>query len=101
MDFMQCPAWSLSDDQNTIHAEKGYAEKHNFHMAAFMVFTGHGVKARTHAHAEIAHLPRRCTAGAWEAQVHRLSAFQVLMVHLVGKCAISTWAFAVGTNNSM
>ena len=46
----------LSHDQNTIHAEKGCAEMRNFHMAAVMFFTGHGIKARTFAHAEITHI---------------------------------------------
>ncbi len=50
----------LSHDQNTIHAEKGCAEMYDLHMAALMFLTGHGIKARTHAHAEVAHLPTRC-----------------------------------------
>ena len=64
----------LSHDQDTIHEEKGCVEMRDFHMAALMSLTGHRIKARTHARAEIA-----------------LCASQTLMMHLVGKCAISTW----------
>ena len=66
-----------------------------FHMAALMFFTSHGIKARTHAHTEITHFPMRCTIRTWEALGCRLSAFQVLMVHRVGKCVISTWAWVL------
>ena len=45
----------LFHDQGTIHAEKGCAELCNFYMAALMFLTGHGIKARTHTHAEITH----------------------------------------------
>ena len=44
--------------------------------------------ARTHAHVEIAHFPTKCIIMAWEAGVHRPSPFQVLMMHLVVKCAL-------------
>ncbi len=30
----------------------------NFHMAASMILTGHRMKARTHAHVELTHLPK-------------------------------------------
>ena len=69
---------------------------HNFCMTALMFLTGHGKKARTHAHAEVAHLPTRCIIRAWEARGLRLSAFQVLMMHQVGKkCVISTWSWVL------
>ena len=40
----------LSHDQDTIHAERGCVEMCNFCMAALMFLSGHGIKARTHAH---------------------------------------------------
>ena len=60
----------LSHDRDTIHAEKGCAEMCKFRMAALLFLTGHGMRARTDAHAEIA-----------------------LKMHLIGKCAISAWAW--------
>ena len=42
----------LSHDQDTIHAKKGCVEMCDFRMAALMVHTGHGARARTHAHAQ-------------------------------------------------
>ncbi len=51
--------------------------------------------ARAHARAKIAHFPMRCIIRAWEAWSRRLSAFQVLMMHWVGKCAISTRAWVL------
>ena len=52
-----------------------------------------GIIARTHACVEIVHFPMRCIIRAWEAQDHRLSAFQILMMHRVGKCVISAWVW--------
>ncbi len=57
----------LSHDQDTIHAEKGCAEMRDFCMAALMFFTGHGIKARTHAPAEIVHFPTQCIIRTWKA----------------------------------
>ncbi len=87
----------LFHDQNTILAEKGCVEKCDFHMAALMFLTGHGIKARMHAHAEIAHFPTRCIIRAWEALGLQRCASQVLMMHLIWKCAISTraWVLAI------
>ena len=51
--------------------------------------------ARTHTHAEIAHFPTRCIIRAKEARSRRPSAFQVLMMHRIGKCAISAWAWVL------
>ena len=52
-------AWCmiLFHDQGTIHAEKRCAEMYDFCMGALMFPTGQGIKARTHAYAEIAHFP--------------------------------------------
>ncbi len=47
--------------QDTNHTEKGCAEMSDFHMAALMFLTGHGIKARTHTHAEITYFPTQCT----------------------------------------
>ena len=71
----------LSHDQDTIHAEKGCVEMRDSHMAALMYLTGHGIKARTHAHVEIAHFPTQCIIRAWESQGRGQSASQVLMMH--------------------
>ena len=46
-------------------------------------------------HAEIAHFPMRCILRVWEAWSHRPTAFQVLMMHQVGKCANSTQAWVL------
>ena len=43
--------------------------------------------------AEITHIPTRCIVRAWEAHDRRLSAFQVPMMHRVGKCVISAQAW--------
>ena len=66
---------------------------HDFSMAALMFNTGHGIKAWAYAHVEITHFPNELqdqdlgsTAGCGP------HAFQALMMHLVGKCVISTWA---------
>ncbi len=57
---------------------------------------GEGIKARNHACAEITHFPTRCIIRAWEAQGCRPNAFQVLIMHWDGKCAISAvvWVLA-------
>ena len=47
--------------------------------------------ARTHAHAEVAHFPMRRIIRTWGGQGCRPGAFQVLMMHKVGKCVISAW----------
>ena len=73
----------------TIHAEKGCAEICNFRMAASMFLRGHGIKARTHAHGEIAHFPTWCTIGTWKALSLQPHASQGLMMRLIGKCAFS------------
>ncbi len=65
------------------------------HMAASMFLSGHGIKAKTHDHADITYFPIGCISTAWEAQGHRPSAFQALVMHLVGKCAISAWAWVL------
>ena len=59
----------------------------DFCMAALMLLTGHGIKARTHTHTEIARFPMWCINRAWEARGCRLGAFQVLMMHRVGMCS--------------
>ena len=51
--------------------------------------------ARTHVGAEIAHFRTRCIIRVWEAQGRRPRAFQILMMHLVGKCMISTWTWVL------
>ena len=51
--------------------------------------------ARTHAHAEIAHVLMKCLIRAWEARDCRPSAFQVLMMHQGGKCVIYAWAWVL------
>ena len=55
----------LSHDQYTRHADKGCAEMHNFCMATLMFLTGHGIKAKTHGCAEIAHFPTRYMIRTW------------------------------------
>ena len=50
----------LSHDQNTIPAEIGCVEMHDFCMADFMVLTCHVIKARTHACAENSHFSTQC-----------------------------------------
>ena len=57
----------LSHDPDTIHAEKGSAKMCDFCMAAVMFLTGHGIKARTHAHVEITHFPTQCITRTWKA----------------------------------
>ena len=74
-------------DQDTILAEKGCLEMLDFRMAALMFLTGHGIKARTHTHAEIAHFPTRCIIRTRKAPNLRRLASPTLMMHLIGKCA--------------
>ena len=88
-----CQYCVLSHDQDTIRAEKGCAEMHNFCVAALMFLAGHGIKARTHAHTEIAHFPTQYIIRTWREISLQPCASQALMVHLIGKCAISTWAW--------
>ncbi len=90
---------TLSHDRDTIHAEKRCAEMHDFHMAILMFLTGHGIKARTHAHAEIAHVPTRCIIRTWKALGLWLHAHQAPMMHLNGKFAISAWAWVLDIYN--
>ena len=65
---------------------------YNFCMAALIFLTSHGIKTRIHAYAEIAHLPTWCITITWKALSLQLRACQALMMHLIGKCAISAWA---------
>ena len=93
--------WCLFYDYDTIHAEKEWAEMYDFHMAALLVLTGHGIKARTHACAKITHFPPQCKEDwielnctrTWKALGLWPHASQALMMHLVGKCVISTWTW--------
>ena len=68
---------------------------HDFHMAALMFLTGHGIKTRTYVHAEIAHFPTLSVIGTWKVLGLRPHASQVLMMHLIGKCAISAQAWVL------
>ena len=47
---------TLSHDQDTIHAENRCVQMCDFCMVALMFLTGHGIKAKTHAHGEL-HIP--------------------------------------------
>ena len=85
--------YTLPHDQDTIHAEKGGVEMCDYCIATLMFLTGHGIAARTHAHVEIGHFITRCFIRAWEAWGQRLSASQALMMHFIGKCPISKWAW--------
>ena len=80
---------------DTIHAERVYAETCNFCMAAFL--TGYGIKGRTHTHAKIAYFSTRCIIRTWKTLSLQIRASQVLMMHLVGKCADSAraWILAI------
>ncbi len=75
--------------------KKGCVEMCNFHMAAFMFLTGHGIKARTQACVEIAHFPSWCVIRTWKALSLWRCAFQVMMMHLTEKCAVFTWAWVL------
>ena len=95
-EYLSTVCWwteTLLHYQDTIHGEKGCTEMHDF----CMFLTGHWIKARTHAHVEITHFSMRCIIMAWEAWDNRPSAFQILMMHSVGKCAISAqaWVLAI------
>ncbi len=57
----------LSHDQDAIHVEKGCVEMSDFHMAALMFLTGHGIKAGTHVHVEITYFSTMCIIRTWEA----------------------------------
>ena len=69
----------------------------DFLMGALMFLTDHGIKARTHAHAEITHFTTQCIIRTWEALGMCPCAFQALMLHRVGKYVISTqaWVLAI------
>ena len=73
---------SLSHNQDTIHAEKGCAGMHDFHIAALMFLTGHRIKARTYTYAEITRFPMRCTIRTWKALSLQPRASQALMMHV-------------------
>ena len=91
-------AWVLTIypmTQDTVHAEKGYVEMLDFHVAALLFLTGHGIKSRTHACAEITHLPNWCTIRAWKALGLWPRSPQALPIHLIRKCAISAWAWVL------
>ena len=83
---------SLSHDQDTSDAEKRCAEMCDLRMAALMFITGHGIKAKSNANVETAHFPFRCIIRTWEALILWPCAYHALMMHLIGKCAISAWA---------
>ena len=53
------PSYILSHDLDTIHAEKECVEICDFHTAALMFLTGHGIKGRAHACVETTHFPTR------------------------------------------
>ncbi len=55
---------------------RGCAEMCNFCMAALVFLTGYGIKARTHAHAEITHFPTLCIIKTWKAlDLHAAACF--------------------------
>ena len=85
----------LSYGQDTIHAEKGCVEMLDFCMAALMFHTGHGTKARTHAHMEITHFQTQCNISTWKALGLQPHASQALMMQLIGKCMISAWIWVL------
>ena len=85
----------LSHYEATIHATKWCVEMHDFCMAVLMFLKGHGIKARTHAHAESTQFPPRCTIRTWKALSLQPCASQALMKHLIGKCAISAWVWVL------
>ena len=58
--------------------------------------TGNEMKARTHANVESAHFPMRCITRTWKALRLQHRASQALVMHLVGKCAISAEAWFLG-----
>ena len=85
----------LSCDQGTLEPEKGCAEMCNFHMAALMFLTGHWLEARIYACVEITRFSSRCIIRTWKALGLWPHASQALMMHLIGKCAISAWAWCL------
>ena len=85
----------MTHDQDKIHAEMDWAETCNFRMAALMFLTGHVRKAGTHTHAEVAYFPTQCIISTWKAFGFWPHAFQALMMHLLGKCAIFTFAWVL------
>ena len=85
----------LSHDQDTVHAEKGCVEICGFCMAALMFPTDHGIKARTHVRAEIAHFPTQCIITNWKAIGLWPRASQALMMLFIGKCVISAWPWGL------
>ena len=87
--------YGLSHDQDTIHAEKGHAEMHDIHMEALMFLAGHGIRARTHAHVRITHFPTCCAIRTWKALTLWPRASQALMMHVLGKYAISSSAWVL------
>ena len=88
----------LSNDHSKIHAEKGCVEMYAFHMASLIVLTGHGIKARTHAHAEITHIPTQCIIRTWKALGLWPHDSQPVMMHLVAECVISAFAWIPAKN---
>ena len=85
----------LSQDQDTIHAENGCAEMRDFCIAALMFLTGHRIEARIHACVAIARFPTQFIIRTWKALGLWSHASQALMMHLVGKGVISTWAWVL------
>ena len=77
--------------------KKVCAEMRNFYMVALMFLTGHGIKARTHVRAEIAHFLIQCIIRTWKALSLWPHDFQALMMHLVGKYTNSTWTWVLAT----
>ena len=73
--------------------KRGVQKKGDFCMAASMFLTGHGIKARTHAHAIIVYFPTRCIIRNWNALSLQPRASQGLMMHIVGNSMISAWAW--------
>ena len=93
--------WKVAEVHWTIipwprHNSEGCMEMCNLCMTAFMFLTGHGIKARTHALAEIIYFPTRSIIRACKALGLWPRASQTLMICLVGKCAISTRAWVLG-----
>ena len=68
---------------------------HNFHMAALMFLTGLGIPARSYALAGIMHFPTQCIIRTWKALGLWPRVFQAWMMHLIGKCMISAWAWVL------
>ena len=85
---------------DTIHAEKGCMEMRDFHMAGLMFLTGHEIKARTHAHVEITHFLTQCIIRTWKALGLQPHNSQAGMMHLIGKCVISIWAWVLAKLHS-